>query len=368
VIIVGKGQHRLKEVCLEIIDICPLECVQCSGSCDLTSEEMLSLFEVKRIINEFADMNGRILEISGGEPLMHPNLFEIVRHAKMNQLETVLYTSGVTLDSDERMISIETDLADKFRRLGLDKVIFNLQGATSETHERITRKKGSFNRVVRSVEIIKSAGCWVGVHFVPMKPNYSKLRDVIHLCHDLGVNEIGFLQFVPQGRGLASRQSLELSKKEFKEFTQDVTELTYIHENPHLRVGRPADFRCLLDASITKQVCNAGVSRCLISPKGNVVPCPAFKWSTPAKANYIAGNVKADSLADIWQYSPTWRDFRQFDCTKMSEPCRSCEHLNWCQGGCKAQRISKYGKMYAAPDPHCFAASTRPKELVEQIC
>lgn len=362
--IVGKGQHKLQEVCLEITSICPMECVHCSGSCNLASEYVLSLLEVKRIIDEFAGMNGRILEISGGEPLMHPNLFEIVAHAKMNQLETVLYTSGVSLDSDGRMISIGTDLAEKLRWLGLDKVVFNLQGATLETHERITRKKGSFKRVVKSIEIMKSAGCWVGVHFVPMKPNYSKLRDVIHLCHDLGVDEIGLLQFVPQGRGLVNRQSLELSRKEFKEFTQDVTELTYIHKNPHIRVGRPADFRRLLDSSITKQVCNAGVSRCLITPDGNVVPCPAFKQHQ----NSVAGNVKSESLANIWFNSHVWKEFRGFDYTQMNEPCKGCEHLYWCQGGCRAQRVLEYGDMYKGPDPHCFAHSLRQRLLITQTC
>ena len=362
--VVGKQQHKLQEVCLEITDVCPMECMHCSGSCKLTSENILSLLEVKAIINDFAGMGGRILEISGGEPLMHPDLFEIVAHAKTNQLETILYTSGVTLDIDGRRISIRADLAEKLRKLGLDKIIFNVQGATPEIHETVTRKEGSFKKAVQGIKAMKSVGCWVGVHFVPIKPNRGKLRDVIHLCHNLGVDELGLLRFVPQGRGLTNRKPLELSKKEFEEFIQSTVKLKSSHENPTIRVGRPINFCPLVDASITKEECNAGISRCLITPEGNVVPCPAFKGN----GNYIAGNVKVSSLADIWRYSLIWRDFRQFDYTKMNEPCRSCEHLHWCQGGCKAQRILEYGNMYAAPDPHCFALSSRRKEMVEQMC
>lgn len=359
-----KHQHKLKEVCLEISDICTMECMHCSGSCKLTSKNMLSLVDVKRIIGDFTRMGGKILEISGGEPLMHPDLFEIVAYAKMNRLETVLYTSGMALDEYRREFSITAELAGKLRRSGLDKMIFNMQGATAETHESITRKEGSFRNVVHGIRIVKLTGCWVGVHFVPMKLNYTELKDVIQLCHNLGVNEIGLLRFAPQGRGLTNRKLLELSKSEFQEFIQNAVKLKSSHENPKIRVGRPINFCPLIDTSITKEECDAGITRCLISPEGNVVPCPAFK----RYENYIAGNIKVSSLADIWRYSPIWIYFRQFDYTKMNEPCGSCEHLDWCQGGCKAQRCLEYGDIYAAPDPHCFAPSSRRKELVEQIC
>ena len=361
----GKQRYSLKEVCLEINDVCPMECMHCSGSCKLTSENMLSLSEVKRIIGDFVRMGGRILEISGGEPLMHPNLSEIVAYAKMKRLKTALYTCGMASDGHGSEFSITADLAGKLRHLGLDKIIFNLQGATAETHESVTQKEGSFRNTVHGIKIMKSMGFWVGVHFVPMKPNYTELKDVIQLCHNLGVDEIGLLQFVPQGRGLTNRERLELSKEEeFREFIENIVKLKSSHENPKIRVGRPINFCPLIDPSITKEECNAGITRCLISPEGNVMPCPAFKRN----GDYIAGNVKVRSLADIWRYSLTWRDFRQFDYEKMNEPCGSCEHLHWCQGGCKAQRILEYGNIYAAPDPHCFAPSSRRKELVEQIC
>jgi len=361
-----KTLHKLKEVCLEITDICTMECMHCSGSCGLTAENTLSLAVVKRIIGDFAHMGGELLEISGGEPLMHPNLFEIIRRAKMNRLEAILYTSGMASDKHGREFSISSNLAAKLRRFGIDKVVFNLQGSSAEMHDSITQKKGSFKNVVHSIRTMKSLGCWVGVHFVPMKPNHLDLKHVIRLCHTLGVDEIGLLRFVPQGRGLINRGLLELSKRQFQEFMENVVELKASHENPKIRIGRPINFCPLIDTFVTREECNAGITRCLISPEGNVVPCPAFKQN----GDYIAGNVKMDSLADIWRYSPKWGIFRQFDYTKMREPCRSCEHLHWCQGGCKAQRIlaHKKGDIYTAPDPHCFASSSRRKALVRQVC
>ena len=359
-----RHRTKLKEVCLEITDTCVMECMHCSGSCKLTSRNMLSLFEAKRIIREFACMGGRILEISGGEPLVHPDLLGIVAHAKMNRLETVLYTSGVALDMCRREISITAELAWKLRRLGLDKIVFNMQGATAETHDNITRKEGSFGNVVDGIQNMKSADCWVGVHFVPMKLNYTGLKDVFKMCHTLGVNEIGVLRFVPQGRGLTNRELLQLSKSEFREFMQSLVMQKSCHENPRIRVGRPINFCPLIDSSIAKEECDAGITRCLVSPEGNIVPCPAFK----RQENYIAGNVKVNTLADIWHHSPIWTYFRQFDYSKINEPCRSCEHLHWCQGGCKAQRILEYGDILAAPDPLCIVPHSGKKILIQQVC
>jgi len=308
---------------------------------------MLSLHQIKSIISEFSGMGGEVLEISGGEPLMCPYLAQIVEYAEVNNLETVLYTSGTSLGGD---------IAKKLQRSGLKKVIFNLQGATSDTHETVTQVKGSFGKVVDAIKTMKMLRFWVGAHFVPMKPNYKELVDLLRLCHLLRVDEVGILRFVPQGRGQTNRAFLELSREEFKDFTKRLIELTSNHKNPNIRVGRPIDFRYLLDPSVVKSECNAGISRCLITPDGRVVPCPAFKQTE----RYVAGNVKFCSLVDIWNKSPIWKEFRHFEPSRINEPCKSCEYLHECRGGCIAQRILKYKEcdeykaIYAAPDPGCF--------------
>jgi len=306
---------------------------------------MLSLHRIKRVITEFSGMGGEILEISGGEPLICPYLPQIVEYARRKNLETILYTSGTSLGGG---------IAKKLQRSGLNRVIFNLQGATSCTHEAVTQVKGSFGEVVNAIGTMKMLDFWVGVHFVPMKPNYKEFGDLLRLCHLLGVDEVGVLRFVPQGRGQTNRALLQLPREEFKEFIKNLIDMTSNHNNPNIRVGRPIDFRHLFDPSIAKSVCDAGISRCLIAPDGKVVPCPAFKQT----ATYIAGNVKNSSLIDIWNKSPIWKEFRHFDPTQINEPCKSCKYLHQCRGGCIGQRILEYEErkdIYAAtPDPCCF--------------
>jgi pyrroloquinoline quinone biosynthesis protein E len=306
---------------------------------------MLSLNQIRKVINELSSVDAEILEISGGEPLMHPDLPQIVRYAERGDLETILYTSGTILSGD---------VAEKLRQAGLRKVIFNLQGGLPNTHDAVTQAKGSFSHVIDSIKTMKSLNFWVGTHFVPMKLNYREFESFLGLCHVLEVDEIGVLRFVPQGRGQTNRNLLRLSEEEFRGFNLNLTEIASRHSNPNIRVGRPVDFRHLFDSSIVKSRCDAGISRCLITPNGKVLPCPAFKQIE----RYLAGDIKNSSLIDIWDASPIWRNLRDFDYTQINEPCKSCDYLQQCKGGCIAQRILEYKDIYAAPDPSCFRCAT----------
>jgi radical SAM protein with 4Fe4S-binding SPASM domain len=353
-----KSNFKLRELCLEITNACPMDCLHCSGSCDLSTRNMLSLLEIRKIISDFAHLGGEILELSGGEPLMHPDIVEIITFAKSKGLEIILYTCGMALNANRELL-ITPDFAYKLQNSGLDKVIFSLQGSNSRIHDYITQRKGSFKNSIYGIRSLKSLDFWVGIHFVPMRPNFKELKDVIELCYNLGVNEIGLLRFVPQGRGFRNEELLNLSVKEFNDLTQTILHLRSSYGPLEIRIGRPINFCPIFDDSISKQPCNAGLTKCSITPNGNVVPCPAFKSPVSQNYSFVAGNLKYCSLVEIWRKSPVWNAFRGFNFKKMEEPCGSCEHLNWCQGGCKAQRLllKETTNIFSGPDPLCLVNS-----------
>lgn len=92
---------KLIELCLEITDRCILNCIHCStnASRNLDNDEGLKYDEICSIISDFCSCGGSILEISGGEPTLHPSLFKIVDFAKSKNLEVRLYTAGVAYDN-----------------------------------------------------------------------------------------------------------------------------------------------------------------------------------------------------------------------------------------------------------------------------
>nr|MDO8099990.1 radical SAM protein [Candidatus Njordarchaeota archaeon] len=333
------AEPKLREVCLEITNSCPMTCVHCSAFCAIPDGQM-TLREIETVIDEAAEMGDRILEISGGEPLTHSRLPQIIKYAKQYELEVRLYTSGLLLSR-----RILNDLI----KSQLDKVIVNLQGATPNVHEHITQTRGSFKKAINAIRMCKDH-FWVGVHFVPMKPNYRELKKLIKLCDSLEVKEVAVLRFVPQGRGKQNIKWLELSLAEFSEVINAIIEESHSTSETTIRFGHPFSYCSIVDSSLPAAPCQAGTSTCTIKPNGDVIPCSAFKQ----KANYVAGNTRTASLPAIWMLSRLWDQFRRFDYRGLRGSCNTCRHVRLCQGGCKAQRILAYDDLYRGPDIHCF--------------
>lgn len=331
--------NALKELCLEITNSCPMDCIHCSNDNDL--QDRLEFYEIKSVIDDFSNLGGQILEISGGEPLEHPELLKIIRYAKTKGLEVRVYTSGL-VPQDGEFVSITDKLANDLKESFLDKIIFNIEGSKPTTHEMITGLKGSYNKTVLSISTVISTGLWAGIHFVPTKLNFREIEKTIEICSDLGVSEFAILRFVPQGRGFKNREKLKLSQQECEELFYIMNKIKW---QPRIRIGHPLN--CFKD-DFESSECIAGKSLCLIKPDGQVVPCPAFKQNI----DYIAGNIKNESLSDIWLYSEILEKLRTFKYENLIG-CRSCSSLFKCQGGCTAQRILESGDLYRGIDPLC---------------
>lgn len=340
--------YVLQEVCFEITNICALNCIHCSNFDYRAADETYqSLRQIKRTIDDMSALGTSILEFSGGEPLMHPNIIMAIQYAKSKSLRTVLYTSGIVSNTDSCFIS--RSAARKLQQSGLDEIVFNVEGSTPTTHESITRIPGSFEKTIKSLRNADSQGLRTAIHFVPMKPNYKDLGNVFKLCHDLKVSEVGILRFVPQGRGYIYQKELALSKEETLELMHDITRIKQsLTKISKIRVGRPQNFCPLVDPYARFNICNAGVSKCLIKPNGDVVPCPAFKQNS----KYVAGNINEESLKEIWLNSPIFTPFRTFDYHELKD-CSYCPRVSECQGRCIAQRIIATGDMFQGLDPCC---------------
>lgn len=353
---------KLEELCLEITGHCTMHCCHCStadpGRPDTIDQ--LNFDEICHIIVDFVTLGGSILEISGGEPVLHPSLFGTVEFAKNRGLEVRLYTSGVA--RKETCEPLDGDLLRSLRSRGLDKVIFNLQGPNSEIHDRITDIPGSFEAVRASMKWAKEIGFWVGAHFVPMKPNAKFLGEVLELARELKIDEVALLRFVPQGRGADNRAELQLTKEDLWNFLRDVASLRKQFQNkPQIRIGCPLDFLYFIDSTVKLHSCKAGVSTCCITPEGDVIPCPAFKHAP----EFVAGNVRSQPLLSIWMESSVLRQLREIDYRDI-EGCSKCERRNICQGRCLAQRFRQHGGPLRGPDPDCYGPY-KAKECVSDL-
>lgn len=253
------------------------------------------------------------LSISGGEPFLHPDLFEMVKFCKDNGIKTVIFTSGIKRASAMTVEMIEyiknkckQDLQEiekhepwnerlkinvkayydrcltpksfegitrqefeKLKQLGLDKIVFDWQTFEESTDNELMGRKGLITCLMDSLIRASRTGINVDVHFIPMKPNYRQFSDIIECLEISGVKNISVLNFVPQGRGRDNKEELMLSKEELKEFSE-ILKKEKEHYSGNIRIGIP------LNGKIS-HLCTAGTEKLDIKYDGTVLPCPAFK-------------------------------------------------------------------------------------------
>lgn len=300
----------VKDLCFEIIQTCPNNCRFCSSCAGMDKDTMIDYETFVNVINHFMKIGGiQEISFSGGEPFLHPNLFDMIKYCKDLGIKVVLFTSGVKrnrqmtqeqMDVLRKQVEIRhsnlpQEIKDKIirremeiytqynnkmfsaisreemeflKKLGLDKIVFDFQGAERETYDYLMGSN-HFLEVEQSIIRAVIVGLDTDVHFVPMKLNYKELPNLIEILNIAEIKNLSLLNFVPQGRGEINKEELMMSEDEIKEFAA-IYENCKDTFNGVLRVGIPL-------LSDDKHKCTAGLDKLVIKYDGTVLPCPAFK-------------------------------------------------------------------------------------------
>jgi radical SAM protein with 4Fe4S-binding SPASM domain len=236
--------------------------------------------------------------------------------------------------------------------LGATRFVFSIFGATATSHERITRKAGSFERTKISTRDAVAAGLITELHFVPMSCNYRELGDVVRLARGLGATRISVLRLVPQGRAALVRDRA-LTRIQNIELRRQVQSLREEYGKESIRTGSPYNFLMLNDTP----ACWAAIDRLIISPDMRLYPCDAFKRISASDLVHTEDRscLANASLSECWRDSPYLEAVRRYLTSGFEPPCGSCEFLERCASGCLAQKVIAYGNLNKKPDPDCLA-------------
>lgn len=335
---------QLHDINLEITQRCLQNCKHCSSLAGREASTQISYDEVQVLVGEFKNLGGREVEVSGGEPLLHPRVFDMMELVKEAGLCLRVFTCGRFPESRD---AHGDSVTDRLARIEPEKVVCSLHGSNSITHDDIADTKGSFKQTVQLVRDLVDAGVTVGVHFVPMTPNFEELEDLLDFAADLGVESLRILRFVPQGRGETNKAYLMMNPEEMATLIEKMKEYKR-RTDIDVEIGSHLDFTFLLDDS-TPSGCEAGKTKCLVEPSGNILPCAVFK----GRDDFVAGNIKSESLSQIWCESSVFDLFRKFTPSKLTGVCSRCPHLQICQGRCPGQRVYDHNDFYQGPDEYC---------------
>lgn len=320
---------------------CNLACAHCY--IDASSREKgigeLSADESMGVLHQLAKVNPEaVLILTGGEPLLRKDIFDLIREASSIGFWTVLGSHGGFLDRR---------IADKLTDAGLKGVGVSLDSLDPEKHNRFRGIDKSWQNTVAAMDVMREKKLSFLIETTLTKENKSELAGMAAFAQEKGAAALNVFFLVPTGRGA---DLTDMSPQEYEEALGEMAALQRKYAGKLLINGKCAPhYRRVVweidhDSSFVRTFkgggCPAGTYYCRVTPEGNVTPCPYMPLPV--------GNVRQKSFEEIWRDSPILRDFRE---AKLGGRCGSCEFEELC-GGCRCRAYAVTGD-YLAEDPSC---------------
>jgi radical SAM protein with 4Fe4S-binding SPASM domain len=334
--------YPLKELSVEITNSCLLYCRHCSSEASATSKEHIPARQLYKLIDEGIPLGVERLTVSGGEPFLYDELFQVLRYASSKGIKVTVYSCGVIKDG-RNLSPLSEKIVRQLKASGTGKVIFSIHGESAGTHEYITRVAGSFALTLESIKRVLSVGLSVELHFVPMSVNVHEIPGVLALANSLGISQVSLLRLVLQGRCKDNAEDLMLTGKQAIGIVQQVKQLRNWFRNVNIRLGAP--FNCVTDGEITP--CTASQNKLLISASGEVFPCEAFKFLKGSRKK-----IYDYSLEDLWYNDDLLRYLRGLRLKDITI-CSECILREKCRGGCPGERMLFNQDVATGPEPWC---------------
>ena len=329
---------------------CNLECMHCRrlnvsrqlAKNDLTTKEGLAF------IDALTTTEKPILVLSGGEPLMRSDIFELAAHAIECGLTVALATNGTL---------VTKKIAGKIKSVGIDRVSISIDGKSAKTHDGFRKLPGSFDRALEGIAHLRAQDVPVQINSTVAKHNDDQLSGIYDLAISVGAMALHLFMLVPVGCGMQIADEIMLSAERQEEilnwfYDRSKTKTLQMKATcaPHyyriMRQRAQAE-ETKIDRSIhgmaaVTKGCLAGTSVCFVSHKGQVFPCGYLPLEV--------GNVKNQPFEEIWEKASLFETLRRPELLKGK--CGVCEYIKVC-GGCRARAYGKVGDVLEE-EPYCI--------------
>jgi heme b synthase len=347
---------RLHLVAWEITRSCNLTCAHCrasAGGGPYPGE--LTLEECRRLIDGIAEIARPILILSGGEPLMRPDVFEIARYGVSRGLRVVMGTNGTLMTPQ---------VAREMAAVPISRVAVSLDFPVAADQDAFRGRTGAFAAAMDGIENARAAGVEIQINSTITRLNVNYLNDLLELSLRLRAASFHPFFLVPTGRG-RDLNAEELAPEQYEKTLhwvydkqQELGDRIFFKPTdvPHymrvMRQRQAADITCGAGGGggmdrLTRG-CLAGTGFCFISHVGIVQGCGYL--------DVPAGDLRRQSFAEVWTSSPVFDNLRHLD--NIKGKCGACEYKRVC-GGCRARAYEATGD-YLEAEPYCIY---QPKSL-----
>jgi len=275
------GGERLRSVEIDLGFGCQLNCKHCYAS-DLINpkRKSMSLEEIRKSIDQCIGEGAIHFLISGGEPLIHKQVFEVIKYINKKNAFSCLATNGVALNKES---------ISKLKKSGLNIIEISLDSSLREKHDKNRKRKGLYDHVLKATSMCKKQGITVFASSVITNDNLNNndLIDIIRLGKTRGIRtHLCFPVSMGNWRG---KKALLTKKNKIK----------------IKGLFKKEDIRCCEEGNYLKQGCSAGIEKICINPYGDVLPCPYIQASF--------GNITKENLSNILRRMRQNKYFKKID-------------------------------------------------------
>jgi SynChlorMet cassette radical SAM/SPASM protein ScmF len=280
------------------------------------------------------------VKLTGGEPLLHPDLLSMLDIVKREELNLVLETNGVLLTP--AIAQTLSEVPNCFVSVSLD-------GSDAETHEWVRGVPGSFQRVIEGIQILVAAGIQPQVIMSLMKVNVQQIDAIVENAARCGAASVKFNVLQPTARGeKMHRENYALGVGELVQLGQYVCLELSETTDLDLYFDLPPAFRPLSSISTTDGCGVCGVFNILgVLPTGEYALCGIGEHLE----DMVFGQVGKDPLIEIWVGNQVLNRLRESIPDQLTGVCSACLMRTQCLGSCIAQNYYREGNFVA---PHWF--------------
>ena len=323
-------------VALNLTRRCNLKCAHCyldAGMLTDGSPDEMTTEEVKDLLDDIAALgDGGMVVLTGGEPLLRRDIYELARHATECGLMVVVGTNGILLN-DQRV--------SRLINAGVKGAGISLDSLNPEYHDGFRGAPGSWRKTMAGIDACRRAGLALQLHFSVTDDNADELDDMIGFARSIEAMVLNVFFLVCTGRG---EKVTNISRETYEQVLRRVTAAAHDIDDlmvrakcaPHFKrmaIELDPEWPITLAHGYDAGGCLAGTRYCRVTPEGEVTACPYIEES--------AGSVRRESFPQIWRDAPMFQALRA---PELEGRCGACEYRKMC-GGCRARPLARDGNL-----------------------
>lgn len=312
---------------------CNFNCSHCySREEDLRNE--MTFDELKHVIDILVKWKVPFINLGGGEPLLHPNLFDFVKYATSKGLQCTMNTNGYLLDKEK---------AQMIKQVGFRSVGISIDSPDEEKHDSFRNKKGSYKKALTALDNLAEVNVKSTVSMVITKINFKNFHEIVPILREHKVSQLYLHNYKCSGLGYKNMEQYDLTPEEWRDFysralalKKELKDIVVSFDDPILHLLPEYDEHPLVKGS------TCGKLSLNIRANGDITPCGFMP--------VVIGNILKDDIIKLWQESSILKILRN---PIPNGKCKNCGVFENCLGGCKARTYMITGDFHN-PDPHCW--------------